>query len=581
MAARVAPITFKAPGFKGLNTQSASTSLTPDWARVCTNVVFDDSGRLSARKGWTQLTTSAISGTPDIESIIEFKDGKTTRSLVFAANAKLYETSTVTTNYDTNTEIQGSLTPSANNWKFQNFNGKIVASQDGEEPIVFTGTGNFTSLQAAHTDWTTATAKVVNDTVKATSAANPTMYFVVTAIAGTGTTDATTEPTWPTTHLATVIDNAGANQITWTTIILPQGNEIHAAFGRLWAIDSDRTTIKYSGLLLESFWDAGNGGGLIDLTLVKGFTAGINFATAINSFAGSLIIFGSENILIWASPDDPTNLTISDTVLGIGNVTRDAVQNIGDDIIFLDATGLRSLKRAFLTTTLPTSDVSFNVKDGLIAEYNGLTTKTEVKSVYNRDEGFYLLLFPLAVWCVDLRNEIPPEPQSEAPPSFRISRWTNINIQSAAWSDTDNKMYLGQEGGVVGYYNSHLDNTSSYIMEFLSVDTDLGQQGIKIPKTLKLTVQDGFLYFVVFNWSFDFEELDTYVTTPQIPQAGDEWGIGEFDLAEWLGGRRLNQVSIPLSRTGQYFRWGFSVGITGTAIAFEAIDIQMALGRLK
>ena len=43
-------------------------------------------------------------------------------------------------------------------------------------------------------------------------------FFFASAIAGTGTSAAVTEPTWPTTIGNTVVDNAGANQITWTCI---------------------------------------------------------------------------------------------------------------------------------------------------------------------------------------------------------------------------------------------------------------------------------------------------------------------------------------------------------------------------
>ncbi len=62
--------------------------------------------------------------------------------------------------------------------------------------------------------WPTATAFAVGSYVHPTTANG--FYYKNTAIAGTGTTAAVTEPTWPTTIGSTVVDNAGANQITWT-----------------------------------------------------------------------------------------------------------------------------------------------------------------------------------------------------------------------------------------------------------------------------------------------------------------------------------------------------------------------------
>jgi hypothetical protein len=61
--------------------------------------------------------------------------------------------------------------------------------------------------------WVTATAYTVG-TFRRPITANG-LRYEVTAIAGTGTTGGA-EPTWPIMPGATVIDNAGANQITWT-----------------------------------------------------------------------------------------------------------------------------------------------------------------------------------------------------------------------------------------------------------------------------------------------------------------------------------------------------------------------------
>lgn len=62
--------------------------------------------------------------------------------------------------------------------------------------------------------WATGTAYPIGTILHATT--DNDFTFEVTAIAGSGTSDGTTEPTWPTAVGGTVIDNAGANQITWT-----------------------------------------------------------------------------------------------------------------------------------------------------------------------------------------------------------------------------------------------------------------------------------------------------------------------------------------------------------------------------
>lgn len=61
--------------------------------------------------------------------------------------------------------------------------------------------------------WTAATPVTVGEFFRPTVA--NTHVYRVDSISGTGTTHATTEPTWPLTSGTTVTDNAGANQVIW------------------------------------------------------------------------------------------------------------------------------------------------------------------------------------------------------------------------------------------------------------------------------------------------------------------------------------------------------------------------------
>lgn len=136
-------IALTTPAFKGLNKQSETSILGPEWATVATNVIFDASGRVSARKGWAAITSAAMSGSPVIEQIFEqkFEDGTT--EIISAAGSKLWKgTSTVT-------DITGTATVTVgNNWQFVNFNGKVIGFQVGEQPIVRTA-ANFADIVAA------------------------------------------------------------------------------------------------------------------------------------------------------------------------------------------------------------------------------------------------------------------------------------------------------------------------------------------------------------------------------------------------------------------------------------------------
>jgi hypothetical protein len=161
MPKRLAHLGISSPGSLGLNKQIGTETLDPQWATEATNCVIDDLGRLSSRKGSRRINASAIgasdvwasgvwatgvwatgvwaegTGTKDVEQIFEYVDGDGNNAILVAANNKIYRT-----NGSTLDDITGSITtPTANNWKFQNLNGKCVALQQNHVPIVMTTTG--------------------------------------------------------------------------------------------------------------------------------------------------------------------------------------------------------------------------------------------------------------------------------------------------------------------------------------------------------------------------------------------------------------------------------------------------------
>lgn len=90
-----------------------------------------------------------------------------------------------------------------------NYTGNVTAG--------FPTPGNLVAFSSPAT-WSAVTPHSVGDYVgpRATGSQNG-YYFQVSSISGTGTTGSS-EPTWPSTVGATVIDNPGANQIVWTCI---------------------------------------------------------------------------------------------------------------------------------------------------------------------------------------------------------------------------------------------------------------------------------------------------------------------------------------------------------------------------
>lgn len=141
--APLAPINLVSPGGSGLNKQNEAAILGPEWATEALNAVFDVSGRLTARHGWSPVTTSPMSGTPIVDVIFEYIKEDGTRALLSAGGSKIWSGITGPT------DVTGTATVTVgDNWQFLNFNDHVLAVQQGEQPIRSTG-GNFADMVAA------------------------------------------------------------------------------------------------------------------------------------------------------------------------------------------------------------------------------------------------------------------------------------------------------------------------------------------------------------------------------------------------------------------------------------------------
>lgn len=125
------------PGFKGLNKQSSSATLGPEWATVLREAVIDDSNRLAARKGYTDQTTTPAASA--FTQLFEYRQYDTTVELFAgAASAAIYKS---TDGGDTWSAVTGTATHASTNIQFHNFHDNIVGvTDDGENPILYTGT---------------------------------------------------------------------------------------------------------------------------------------------------------------------------------------------------------------------------------------------------------------------------------------------------------------------------------------------------------------------------------------------------------------------------------------------------------
>lgn len=143
MSGALQQIIIREPGTFGLNTEQALAVDDPKWCTEGVNLVFDDTNRLTSRKGFNLLTTSG-QHSDDVVTVFEFIQNSSTSEIIHSGGMQLYKGTTTLTN------ISGTITlPTGDDWQFVNFNGKCIGVQQGHTPVVYTGTGSFADITAA------------------------------------------------------------------------------------------------------------------------------------------------------------------------------------------------------------------------------------------------------------------------------------------------------------------------------------------------------------------------------------------------------------------------------------------------
>lgn len=353
----------------------------------------------------------------------------------------------------------------------------------------------------------------------------------------------------------------------------PQGNEVLAAFGRLWVADfaTDKSTIYWSDLLNGHAWTGGSTGS-IDISKV--WPNGYDEIVALAAHNGFLVIFGKDSIVIYEGADSPATMSLADTVSNIGCVSRDAVVSTGKDLIFLDRSGLRSLARTIQEKSSPIGDISKNVNNdikNLVAGEAG-----NIALHYSPKEAFVLVNFPTlqTVYVFDTRFPLQDG-------SYRATTWTHI-VPLCFTNLEDDTIYMGNSTGI-GRYSGYDDNDSSYQLSYFSHPLSFGDSSIlKFLKKINLTTFDGAESTVVLNWAYDYSgayKKQAYT----LPKSNvGQYNISEFNTdAEYSASISLiNRQKINTNGHGTVVSVGVDTTVNGKPIAIQEFNIHALLGRI-
>ena len=375
-----------------------------------------------------------------------------------------------------------------------------------------------------------------------------------------------------------VYDNAGGSVITLSSVSgaagvtsAMYGNEVLAAYGRLWTADftANKSTIYWSDLLIGHDWSGGTSGS-IDVSKV--WPDGYDEIVALAAHNGLLIIFGKHSIIAYQGAEAPATMALADTVAGVGCVDRDTVQYTGTDVLFLSHTGLKSFGRTIQEKSLPISSLSGNITKDII---NALQTEnTFFRSAYSPEEGFYLLTFVGQdnTYCFDVRG-------TTENGSYRVTRWPSTGFAAYTRLE-DGTFYIGTSDGI-SEYTGYQDNGLGYRFKYYSPSLTFGDSSrIKILKKLKPTLVGANNATVFLKWAYDFQ--GTYSTAEFT--VGDQitgfFGESEYTTVEFTGGALTNQRSLNATGYGTSVVVGLEAEIDGSQLSLQEINVMALIGKL-
>ena len=512
-------------GLNGLNTQSNPATLDTSFLTKAENVVIRESGRIAFRKGFKQkIAPSGVA----IGSLIEHNDQGTNK--IFASHGtSIYTVDFTDTDAafpSSGANVKRTVANTTGDWQFINFNRRLHCLHANTIPQRYDGaadTGerwsqhyNTTAINNSSNITNSATTIIVDSTVgfppegKIIIESEVLSYTSITATTFVGLTRGVGS-----SSAATHNDNVAVATFSDPTTV--SNGEFKPScgtgfYGRLWVggVAEQKDVLFYSNLLDGDDWV---GGGFIDLKSVWG----TDDIVAIEPFFGKLVIFGKNNIAIYDSPAIIGSIALNEVIQGIGCVARDSVQHIGEDLVFLSSTGLRSLGRTTEKDKLPLQDYSVNIKDTLI---RNIGQNTNVKSVYVENEGIYILSFPSSniTYVFDFKHFTP----NNAP---RITTWTfNLDREPASLAYTVlYGLLIGQKDGSIATYDGYYDadlaangttvTNASYTSSIATTWVNLGQSvAASLLKRLFLVLEGGSGANLGLKWYKDFSPTPSNTT---------------------------------------------------------------------
>lgn len=568
MAQQQQNITISAPGFQGLNTEDSPLQQDPGFCSVANNAVVDKFGRIGSRKPWTEFTTAV--------------------NVTYTTDPSTTSTQTITHRLGYGS-INGDTYVLATVGVYQ-YNASGVKVQEDHFICKLTETISATELDEISyptlVDSTKlANAQIIgfNDKLYIFSAGNECLEFDGTTITKlfTGTDD---------------VDYIKPRDDTGVIADAINGDVATAAYGRLWVsgVGGDYETIYYSDLLIPTQWydgravpaDAQNTGGIINVN--EYWPTGSDRIVSIVAHNNALFILGRESILVYnnAATGDPAaadGIVLADTISNIGCVNRDAVTNIGSDILFVDDSGVRSLGRIVQEKSVPIGDLTANIRRDISDVIAQTEDKTTISLSYWPDENLAVVNFNESLQAYALEMRAP-----SVTGGSKVTRWTNTVWQRALYYELDGEARVVLGSSASGYglflYRAGVNyNDTPFEFTYESNTFTFGQPAnLKFVKQIDFTVVSTQVNAQAYaGWGYT-NQLEYSKALTIVAQAPALYNVSYFNQGEEYGPGLsiIRRYRVNAKGSGESVVIGFRININGNTCSLQEINVQTLLGRI-
>jgi hypothetical protein len=559
-------ITIPAPGSMGLNTEQSPTAQDGSFALKADNAVIDQFGRVGSRKAFAELTTiynlsysSAIGVVSTQKEVITMATGTIDgdQYVLVLVRVDQYNIG--------NTVIQS-------DWAL------CTMDQNGTDWEL-----NEITTPAFAVPTALSKAKIVsfNDAFYLFSAGNECVVWDGTTAQKLFTGVADTDYIAPQ-------DDAG----TFGNGII-DGDIACAAYGRLWVsgVGDDYNVIYFSDLLIGTQWYDGRGtpaeplntAGIIDLR--EYWPEGSDDVRAIVAHNNALFVFGRRSILVWGNPSgDPAaegGIFLQDAISNIGCVTQDAIAVTGNDVLFVDDTGVRSLGRTIQEKSVPLGDLTQNVRKDISTIIQTTRDKDSISIDYWPEESVSVVTFPEQSMAYVLDMRVPSSTGGS-----KITRWTNCVHRRSLYVEltTGSMVLLGSNNdqGVLEYRGYQQWNDKAFVFAYASPSLTFGQ-----PANLKFIKQIDYTCVSTFSegtatarWAWDYESPGRSRSVVVGATPPSRFGVSQYAV-DIFGGAvaTIKRYKINAKGSGEALIVGIDMNVNGNSFSLQEVNIQTLLGR--